>query len=100
MIKYKGYPDSENTWEPRENLSCPKIIRDFEKKWKAKRRSKRKSDLVEYYEVEYIIDKRYVEGEVDANEHFFFQFIQMNYSDLIFCGDNFCNNLILAGVFG
>lgn len=31
LIKYKGYPDSENTWEPIENLNCPRMVRKFEK---------------------------------------------------------------------
>lgn len=70
LIKYKGYPDSENTWEPRENLSCPQLIRQFEKKLKTNRRSKRISNTILYYEVEYIIDRRFVEGVVGANENY------------------------------
>jgi len=34
LIKWKGYPDSENTWEPSENLDCPELIGAFEEKLK------------------------------------------------------------------
>ena len=29
LIKWYGFPDSENTWEPEENLSCPKILKEY-----------------------------------------------------------------------
>jgi len=31
FIKWIGYAESDNTWEPRDNLSCDEIINNFEK---------------------------------------------------------------------
>lgn len=61
-IKYKGYPDSENTWEPIENLNCPRLVRKFENSLKRKEGAAK-----EYYEFERIISKRCINGNVSDN---------------------------------
>lgn len=42
-LKWQGYSDADNTWEPKENLSCKELIDEFEAA-EDKRERKKKAD--------------------------------------------------------
>ncbi|XP_015786994.1 chromobox protein homolog 5 [Tetranychus urticae] len=43
LIKWKDWPEEDNTWEPENHLSCPDLVEEFEKNLQAKKeRSKAK----------------------------------------------------------
>ena len=47
FLKWKSYPESENTWEPMDNLDCPDLIQEFEDSLLGKDREERRETKVQ-----------------------------------------------------
>lgn len=55
LLKWKNYPDTDNTWEVSEGLQCPELIAVFEKQVQEKRKSKGSSSKRKESGARYVI---------------------------------------------
>jgi len=47
LIKWEGYSDEDNTWEPEENCICPELMEAFQDSWAEKKKAERKAKAKE-----------------------------------------------------
>ncbi|XP_034481565.1 chromobox protein homolog 3-like [Drosophila innubila] len=68
-LKWKGYPRSENTWEPVENVDCPDLIATFEESLKNnKKETKKRLPTISTPESIRSKRKSFMEEETDEQE--------------------------------
>jgi len=66
FLNWMGYPDVYNTWEPKENLDCKELIKEYEAKMKLKNKKTRTKKKPVHDRKQTLIDLATVSGTSDA----------------------------------
>ncbi|EEQ82176.1 hypothetical protein NCER_101155 [Vairimorpha ceranae BRL01] len=99
LIKWEGYSDSDNTWEPRENINADELIEDFESKIPLKRKRTRTTKLTEN-KSDFIAPGKTIQERVTSILDSLQEYYDLNLESIIFkvCDLKIENNIIKTAV--